>query len=301
MKLNKIFTLLLTSMVLTGKAYALPSPAAPTLPEATTNETTNTNTEAGKTIVPLDLRGWSVDGIAEKTPAASNSGNIQTNGWAFYTSAIQAQGAISDETRKVTSATGIEYKLAPYNQPNMSVVSTWLGDVELTLSSPISAEEIYVLGASVGAGKITVEAIYSDGTRSTATAINFNDWAAIAATNKAVSGLGRIKRNANTQYQADEIPEDYNYALSEGKAATDKTKQITKLLFKDKDSSGYPLLMAVSAKIESVSTGIAQNVNQEGAKLIGVFNVNGVKLDAPSKGINILKYSDGTSRKMFVK
>ncbi len=295
MRLNKIFTLLLTSMVLTGKAYALPSPAAPTLPETTTNETTTS-------IVPLDLRGWSVDGIAETTPAASNSGNIPTNGWAFYTSAIQAQGAISDETRKVTSATGIEYKLAPYDQFNMALVSYYYDSPILTLNNPVYAEEIYVLGASIGGGgEITVQAIYSDGTHSPTTTITFNGYEAINATNKAVSGLGRIKRNGTFAFAADAIPEDYNYALSEGKATMDKTKQISRLIFADRSSSGYPLLMAVSAKIESVSTGIAQNVNQEGTKLIGVFNVNGVKLDAPSKGINILKYSDGTSRKMFVK
>jgi hypothetical protein len=36
-------------------------------------------------------------------------------------------------------------------------------------------------------------------------------------------------------------------------------------------------------------------------KEVARYNLNGQRVDAPTKGINIVKYSDGSSRKVLVK
>ena len=44
----------------------------------------------------------------------------------------------------------------------------------------------------------------------------------------------------------------------------------------------------------------ANSINNE-KKIIRIYNVNGLILDNPIKGINIIKYSDGTTRKILIK
>ncbi len=49
------------------------------------------------------------------------------------------------------------------------------------------------------------------------------------------------------------------------------------------------------------TTGIDGVVDAEAAKVVAVFSVDGRRLDAPQSGINIVKMSDGTTKKVFVK
>lgn len=63
----------------------------------------------------------------------------------------------------------------------------------------------------------------------------------------------------------------------------------------------YSTISEVEAYESKVSTGINLNANITGVKLIGIYNLNGIKLDAPVKGVNVFKFSDGTIRKVFVR
>lgn len=246
------------------------------------------------------MTGWREDGIAETRPAATTTGNIQTNGWGFYSAAIQAEGAIAGDDRTLTSLSGVNYKFAPYDAPNMAIVSPWLnGDITLTLKTPIATDELYVLGTGVGGSVVvSMQAIYSDGTSSAFEPIRFRGWTSL--TSAAVTGLGRIKRGATDAYAADEVPAEYNYNLFEGKIATDKTKQVSQIIFRENTALGYILVMAVSAKADAVSTGVTPVVNTEASQVVGVYNANGVQLAKPAKGVNIFKYADGSTRKVVV-
>ncbi|MCI7309558.1 MAG: hypothetical protein MR536_01725, partial [Prevotella sp.] len=62
-----------------------------------------------------------------------------------------------------------------------------------------------------------------------------------------------------------------------------------------------PLVLAVTAKVNGVSTGVTLNTTSADAQLIGIYNLNGMKLEAPIRGVNVFRYSDGTTRKVFVK
>ena len=49
------------------------------------------------------------------------------------------------------------------------------------------------------------------------------------------------------------------------------------------------------------STGIEDVTTGSEATVVARYNVNGVQIAAPVKGINIVKMSDGTTRKVLVK
>lgn len=63
----------------------------------------------------------------------------------------------------------------------------------------------------------------------------------------------------------------------------------------------YSTISEVEAYESKVSTGINLDANTTVVKLIGIYNLNGIRLDAPVKGVNVFKYSDGTVRKVFVR
>lgn len=64
--------------------------------------------------------------------------------------------------------------------------------------------------------------------------------------------------------------------------------------------ANYPCAMAVSAKGKLVATDVSSSVSQAARQLVGIYNVNGVKLDTLAKGVSILKFADGTTRKVVV-
>ena len=46
---------------------------------------------------------------------------------------------------------------------------------------------------------------------------------------------------------------------------------------------------------------VADDINPLNNTIIGYFNISGVRLDAPQRGVNIVKMSDGKVKKIFVK
>lgn len=53
--------------------------------------------------------------------------------------------------------------------------------------------------------------------------------------------------------------------------------------------------------VEYDVTGIDKTTTSSDAKVIILHSVNGQRLSAPAKGLNIVKYSDGSVRKVLVK
>ena len=49
------------------------------------------------------------------------------------------------------------------------------------------------------------------------------------------------------------------------------------------------------------STGIGQISNNKDVKEVSRYSINGQRLTAPTKGLNIVEYSDGSVRKEIVK
>ena len=68
------------------------------------------------------------------------------------------------------------------------------------------------------------------------------------------------------------------------------------------DARNYYVTNANLAKVGGNSTGISGVVTpDENATVVARYALDGTQLSAPTKGINIIKMSDGTTRKVIVK
>ena len=65
------------------------------------------------------------------------------------------------------------------------------------------------------------------------------------------------------------------------------------------NSNGKTAETTISVTVNE-STGIS-NIETEGATVVGCYTLDGKKLDALQRGINILRMSDGTTRKVIMK
>jgi hypothetical protein len=84
----------------------------------------------------------------------------------------------------------------------------------------------------------------------------------------------------------------------------DKSKKLKSIsVYKEKSwDDSYLIVLGVTVKGVKLATGI-NGVTIEGGNnvVVGIYTLNGMKLSKPQKGINIIKYADGTCRKVIVK
>lgn len=66
-------------------------------------------------------------------------------------------------------------------------------------------------------------------------------------------------------------------------------------------SHDVPIEVTFSGKKASGQTSEIESVEAAQASVVKIYNVNGVELQAPAKGLNIVVLSDGTTRKVIVK
>ena len=71
-------------------------------------------------------------------------------------------------------------------------------------------------------------------------------------------------------------------------------------MVKNFKSGTAPTLLAVSMK-EQTTTGIVRIATESNSTIVGIYTIDGLRLTAPVKGINILKLSNGKVKKVFIK
>lgn len=84
---------------------------------------------------------------------------------------------------------------------------------------------------------------------------------------------------------------------------TDKAKEVKNVEFtKTYGGGGYITILGISRKGNGVATGIENIENRPSASAVnGIYTINGMKINTLQKGINIIKMSDGTTRKVVIK
>lgn len=96
------------------------------------------------------------------------------------------------------------------------------------------------------------------------------------------------------------------YALVNGELvkAEDKTISLNTfrwyLKIENKDGSTYaPGKIALFCLDEDLSTEIDENIVNVENKVVGIYDANGRKLNELKNGLNIVKYSDGSTKKIM--
>lgn len=253
-------------------------------------------------VVPLKVKqGWNADVIVEaKTAHEHANSTLDKQGWVFYTSGVQEKGAISDETGVVTTTSGNEYQLADYTANNALVLKTTFTWGLLEFEQPQNAEELHILATSTnGESSLMAIPIYDDGGQGTTERFNVDDWFG-NSTGTALWGLGRIKKEKGGGFKADDIDGRYEFRLFEHKMPVDGNRKIQSLKFRSTNAGYVPTILAISMK-PAVATGIDNVKSDRSAAVTGIYTIDGIKVNALVKGINIIKLADGTTKKVLVR
>ncbi len=255
---------------------------------------------------PLQLTGWNADVVAEKKPAASSTTMaLDDQGWVLYTTDIQKAGAFCDAQGNITTKSGKEYSVATLAGNNALVMKTANKELTLELANPEKLEEVYVLAISAnGSSDFDVFAVYDDASTSATSTFSPADWfGSYESGSEAQYGLSRIIRSAADTYSADDIDNRYNFRTYEYTMELDRTKMTKALTFKSKVNGSYPTILAVSKKgYKESASGIENLTTGNGAlTVVGIYSLDGVKLNSLRKGINIIKMSDGSVKKVLVR
>lgn len=255
---------------------------------------------------PLQLDGWNADVVAEKKPAASSTTMaLDDQGWVLYTTDIQKTGAFCDAQGNITTKSGISYSVATLAGKNALVMKTVNNEEVLSLTTPENIEEVYFLAISAnGSSKFDVCAVYDDMSRSATSTFSPADWfGSYASGNEAQYGLSRIIRSAADTYSADDIDNRYNFRTYEYTMSLDRSKKTKAFVFTSRNRGAYPTILAVSKKgYKEPASGIENITTGNGAQtVVGIYSLDGMKLNSLRKGINIIKMSDGSVKKVLVR
>ncbi len=243
--------------------------------------------------------GFNADVIAEAKPSASHvTGTIDKTGYTFYTTGVQESGALASDDRKVTSAEGITYELADYTANN-ALTMTSTSNYTLELNDPIQGKTLYCLAVSAdGKSVVSVTPNYTDGTTGTQASATIPDWyGQTQDADDAVNSLGRILTTSNYYGKTDAIDSEV-YCLYEIAVTLDKEKTLGSVTFAK--TGGRPSILAMTVLAET-ATAIKDATINTPCKAVAIYGTDGKARKTLARGINIIRYDNGTVKKIIIK
>ena len=250
---------------------------------------------------PSEFTGWKHDVIAESTPANEfTTKYLDKDGWVLYTSAVKEEGAVAGDDRTIVTSKGTVFTLEPYDAPNALRLDAYDDPAELTAVNPSFCEQLHILAISAnGDCDVEVTVGYEDGSTDEPQTITIQDWYG-DATGTALHGFDRIfASNSSWIYDVDDFDGQNNFRLFEFTINLDATKKFRKVSFQHSKNRTYPTILAL-AKAEK-TTGI-DSIESDGDKTIeAIYNIQGIEVKNPTSGLYIVRYSDGSTRKVIIK
>lgn len=250
----------------------------------------------------IEISDWANDVIAEANPASDHANQkLDDSGWVFFTDDIHPEGAIAGDERLVVAKSGNVYKLAPYDTQNGTVIVGVGSGIDvsrtLTFATPIYTDEINLLATSAnGEANLDITIIYDDNSNEAVQQAKVADWhAAEADGSEAVYGLGRVHITNN------DVAGERNFRLFEVPVNAQRSNKVKAVKINNTSAGTYCTVLGVNAKdqLTSAINGIATD---NSSKIIdSYYNLQGQRVDNVSTGLYIVRYTDGTSAKVFVK
>lgn len=270
---------------------------------------------AQKSSTPITVTsGWNADAICEdisKEPTGSTA--CETHPWldTHHSCFLVVDGLdVEDgmglpEDLKVTSRNGYNYQLGPAAGNNCFYMAKG-GDnpstSTLVFSTPASGTHIGML--CVGANEdtnlkypcFTVTLNYTDGTSDDCGEFILPGWCNEATTDYAVRYTHRFRATAGSN------PERTAVAMTERLAPIASGKQVKSMTVTSTSVEGewgwaMPTIMAVTA-INDL-TGIT-DIEAAEAEVEAIYTIDGVRRADYVNGLNIVKYTDGSVRKVYI-
>lgn len=219
----------------------------------------------------------------------------------FYTDDVLADGAICGADGKVALANGHEYSLNPV--ANNALKLDAFAEHTLTLSTPVSGlDKVYLLafGNHSYSVKYTVACVaaYDDGTSNTnGEWFQVGRWGNTEDSGVALENVGCLDWNTG---DPDGAPK---YRIYECAIPVDPSKNLVSLAFTNYAAAGNGDVVLLGLSTGTATSGIDSVFGNDDAEktVTGIYNLRGMKVNADQKGIVIVRYSDGTARKVLNK
>lgn len=252
--------------------------------------------EADASVEPLALADGScnADVVAEATPAASHITQAIDSWRTFYSQSVRENGGLPSDGNIVTT-NSTPFKLGDYTKNN--VVALTSGEQhKVTFTQSAAFNTLYLLSTSTGgASTLGVTLNYEDGTSSSEQTVDVRDWSVSNPQgDEAFTGLGFIGT------EDDALSDRFRYCLFETAIPVKATKKLDGITLTRK-SGGNAYVFAVSRGVPQGETGIGSVADNGAVHVTGYYNTGGIKTASPKNGLYIVRYSDGTSRKIVVR
>ena len=151
-----------------------------------------------------------------------------------------------------------------------------------------------------GDSQIKVTINYTDNTTADGS-ITMYDWgSSSSAANQAavVTSLGRIATKKNWAGDAGKI-DAYVFKLYESAVNTDNTKTIKSVTVEQTSDARSVAIFAVSTSNDIVANGIGEV--EAPSAVAAYYTLDGVRVAEPVRGVTIVKYANGVTRKIVKK
>lgn len=252
--------------------------------------------EADASTEPLTLSAdaCNADVVVEAMPSTSHFTSPIDSWRTFYSQDVRSTGGLPADG-KLVSASKVAYQLGHYAKNNV-VAMTSNDQHRINFAQPVAANTVYLLATSTaGASTLGVVLNYEDGTSSEESIVSVRDWSVPDLQgDEAYTGLGFIS------IENEELSDRFRYCLFENAIAANPIKKLTGLTLTHK-SGGNAYVFAVSRGVPQGTTGVANISDNQPRTVTAYFTADGIKTATPVKGLNIVRYSDGSSKKIVVK
>lgn len=258
-----------------------------------------------RTSVPVRVRqgDWRDDLVAEINDASSITADI-LSGQTLYSAELYENGGLPTDGQITSDYYGVQYQLAPYDQNNCVFLDYWDEQVDVYFDEPVSTSELFVLATRTGTAtppSFAIKIYYTDGTVSPDwDRYELNEWIqSVPDGTAAITGLGRLRTTFKSS------PAGFKCALWDIPVSTDPSKEIAGVRLRVRDYSKIAVF-GFSAATGYAETGIkdVRPNNPSGdsnGSVTGIYNANGMKMNDLQSGVNIIRYKDGSARKILMK
>lgn len=245
----------------------------------------------------LSVSGWNVDIVAESKPASETTSGDVKDSWAFYTSAVQDQGALCDAQGNITTRDGGKFWIENLDGDNALKISKLYSYNTLTVDEPVSCDEVSFLILSSDEAWLNVLVDYEDGSNN-GDSFKPQDWigGSSAGDSDALFGIGRIKRDGT-----DQIDDSNNVRAFKYSVKTDSKKKVKQIRIMNTKYGSVPVVLAISKKSTGSTTGVDKVTVDESQASVGIYTIDGIKISKLQRGLNIVRQADGTVKKVMVK
>ena len=248
--------------------------------------------------MPSEFSGWNEDVIVEALPATKYAtGYVTGTKLSLFSTSVQEAGAISDDNRKVTTANGNEYMLAPYDENNALTLKGW-NKRTLEAVTPEKCTAIRVLYISSRSEDVEIIVNYEDGTSTDPTNYTFSTGGNDIG---AVTGIYRIcsVNEKYGDYKESEIIKE-RYALNEFEIPLDSNKKFKSISFEQTETRAHMNVLSL-AKVTNEFSGIDNVFDGSQKEIKAYYNMQGMQVVNPSHGLFIVVYTDGSSSKIYLR